>query len=85
MVHVIVQGEQEEKASLLALEADTSGDGAQVHPSLSGWPWESTNSWEPPFFVLSSLSDWFQNSQEYAQNKRKQPVSLFGLLLAMLF
>lgn len=57
VAHVIVQGEQEEKESLLAVEADTSEDGTHVHPSLSGWPWESTNSWEPPFFVLSSLSE----------------------------
>jgi hypothetical protein len=37
---------------LLASEADLSEDGAQVHPSLSGWPWENISFWESPLFDL---------------------------------
>lgn len=50
---MLLYRENKSKESPLAVEADTSEDGTQVHLSLGGWPWESTNSWELPLFVLA--------------------------------
>lgn len=49
VLHIMVK----RKEWLLAAESDGSEEESQVHPPRGGWPWENTNSWEPPFCFLA--------------------------------